>query len=717
MIELKNYQEEAIIDLRDKCQKILDSSPGTCVFKSPTGSGKTLMVADFIKRLSCDFEKKNKLSYIWISVHNLHSQSKEKLEKYYEGSKIITCSKFEDLDDGIIHEDEILFLNWESVTRKDNHIILGDEQRDNLSEVIENTRKEGRKIVLIIDESHHTAKGEKSQELVNMIKPDLTIEVSATPTMNEIDQLVSVDYLDVIEEEMIKKKVIINSNIDEIKIDADSADEITINAALKKYEQILEKYQELGVNINPLILIQLPDRMSGLSDKKDHIVDILQDLGITKDNNKLAIHLSDNEDKVNLEDIQENDNQVKVLLFKQALALGWDCPRACILVLLRDWRTLEFSIQTIGRIMRTPEQKFYDDDILNKSYLYSNLKELKIAKDIAENYLVIYESKRREELYDKISLPSIYIKRKHEKTRISGKITPLMQKIPENDDLCKKIKGKPTKIINEMMIEGEIKRLDKEQIIISDKTLQNPLFEKDLNGRFELYSRNQVGRFAPKHSSAMIRTALYKFCEHKLGITDYSEVQRLVLSEEFNPWFNRIIANSRDEYEKQVVAKIIQDEMEEVDWSVPESTEYGSLHIKKDYQKSIMQPQYITENQNEMDFMDFIDNPKNNVKWWFKNGTREKRYFAIPYYKDGDIHPFYVDFILKMNDGKIGLFDPKKGFTAKEFDKGIALKEYIDKDSRLFGGLTKTIDNHWRYSDTNDMNDDSTWKHVTDVLN
>ncbi|GAH95392.1 unnamed protein product, partial [marine sediment metagenome] len=37
------------------------------------------------------------------------------------------------------------------------------------------------------------------------------------------------------------------------------------------------------------------------------------------------------------------------------IALGWDCPRAQILVLFRDWKSLTFSVQTIGRIMRMPE--------------------------------------------------------------------------------------------------------------------------------------------------------------------------------------------------------------------------------------------------------------------------------------------------------------------------------------------------------------------------
>ena len=53
----------------------------------------------------------------------------------------------------------------------------------------------------------------------------------------------------------------------------------------------------------------------------------------------------------------KNENEVEVMILKQAIALGWDCPRAQILVLFRDWKSITFSIQTVGRIMRMPEIK------------------------------------------------------------------------------------------------------------------------------------------------------------------------------------------------------------------------------------------------------------------------------------------------------------------------------------------------------------------------
>lgn len=46
----------------------------------------------------------------------------------------------------------------------------------------------------------------------------------------------------------------------------------------------------------------------------------------------MAIWLSN--EKINLEDIAKPDNMVEVLLFKQAIALDWDCPRVSVLLMV-----------------------------------------------------------------------------------------------------------------------------------------------------------------------------------------------------------------------------------------------------------------------------------------------------------------------------------------------------------------------------------------------
>ncbi len=61
-MQLKIYQEDAISDLLDKAKKLLSAGGGKkLVFKAPTGSGKTIMMAEFLKQLVDDKEIKQPL--------------------------------------------------------------------------------------------------------------------------------------------------------------------------------------------------------------------------------------------------------------------------------------------------------------------------------------------------------------------------------------------------------------------------------------------------------------------------------------------------------------------------------------------------------------------------------------------------------------------------------------------------------------------------------
>ena len=98
---------------------------------------------------------------------------------------------------------------------------------------------------------------------------------------------------------------------------------------------------------------------------------------ITAGNGKLAVWLSN--EKNNLEGLDEPYNVAEVLLFKQAIALGWDCPRAAVLLIFRDIKSTTFGIQTVGRILRMPEQKYYSNDLLNHGWVYTNLESTKVV--------------------------------------------------------------------------------------------------------------------------------------------------------------------------------------------------------------------------------------------------------------------------------------------------------------------------------------------------
>src|SRR3989344_2446814 len=227
MIELKDYQKQAVENLHRKIENSLRSPENEAViFQAPTGSGKTVMVSELIKELVGNRRDNKKFSFIWVSVRMLHEQSKEKLEKYYEDDKAIKCSYFEDLEDRKIGENEILFINWHSINKKDINIYVKENEQDNnLNSIIKNTKKDGRIVVLVIDESHHSASSVKSKELIEVISPKITLEVSATPHLTEnIAEIEKVRLSDVKAEEMIKSEISVNPEFLDIKIGTKSSD-------------------------------------------------------------------------------------------------------------------------------------------------------------------------------------------------------------------------------------------------------------------------------------------------------------------------------------------------------------------------------------------------------------------------------------------------------------------------------------------------------------
>ena len=170
---------------------------------------------------------------------------------------------------------------------------------------------------------------------------------------------------EVITEGLIKRLLIINENFEQI-INVEDQVSYLMDRALIKQQELHSEFLRLGRNVNPLIIVQLPNKSEVLLEE---IENFLETRGITYENNQLAVWLSDK--KENLEDIATLDSKSIVVIIKQAVATGWDCPRAHILVKLRDNMSETFEIQTIGRIRRMPEAKHYENELLDCCYLYT----------------------------------------------------------------------------------------------------------------------------------------------------------------------------------------------------------------------------------------------------------------------------------------------------------------------------------------------------------
>lgn len=144
-----------------------------------------------------------------------------------------------------ISRNEVVVVNWEKLRTKDRggdwkNIVMRNGENTNFRQVLANTRAR-RKIILVIDESHFAASSESAIELRDEIDADIVLEMSATPKFQPsakdmaqgIAAYVPIDSQAVIDEEMIKKEIIINENLDDlVGTEADSQSAV-LEAAYK----------------------------------------------------------------------------------------------------------------------------------------------------------------------------------------------------------------------------------------------------------------------------------------------------------------------------------------------------------------------------------------------------------------------------------------------------------------------------------------------------
>ena len=416
MKKLKDYQRAAISQLLQFSNIYLKTPKNeTIVFQAPTGSGKTITMGRYIQDMV--EESDEDLCFLWISIGkgDLHRQSQKGVKR--EIGEAIECSLLEDEFFGsrdIINQNEVVFVNWEKIRTKDRktnefkNVLMKDSENNNFPLILKNTRNKNRKIILIIDESHSSSTTERALEIRDeIIQPDLTIEMSATPILTgNMNAKVEVDPIDVINEGMIKKEIIINDKIAKIienEEEEKTSESLVLESAYYKQEELKQRYNELYKNgecktkITPLTIIQLPNSAYG-EQKKEIVERFLEAKGITTSNGKLAIWLSNEKVNEEADVLNSLDSKVEYLIFKMAIDTGWDCPRAQVLLKFREVNSIVFEIQTVGRILRMPEAKHYSDETLNKAYVYSNIQSIKIKKEVYNpNIIKSYASNVKEE--------------------------------------------------------------------------------------------------------------------------------------------------------------------------------------------------------------------------------------------------------------------------------------------------------------------------------
>ncbi len=746
-IDLKPYQEKAVGELVNSVKLLLskEGQKKVCVFQAPTGSGKTIVTAKFIEGLIQELPATD-LCFLWVSIGkgDLHLQSKHSLEKVFGGVPRVSLVEEEFVGgrERIIRN-EVVVVNWEKLRSKDQetgnwkNILMKDGEKLNFRDVLAKTHEQ-RKIVLIIDESHIGATAERTNELRDEINADVILEMSATPkiTYNPADKArglsdwILVEPKEVIDEGMIKKELIINEEIDQITNDETNSQEIVLEAAYKKRLELKGLFKIEKSNINPLVLIQIPNADAG-DDKKKAVRKFLADKGITEQNGKLAEWTADKKSE-DLDDIATVDNKIEFLIFKQAIDTGWDCPRAHILVKFRESHSETFEIQTVGRILRMPEQKHYSNENLNRGYIYTNVQSIIVKKEEYNPNIIKHLKATRKDVYKDIKLTS-YFKSRADYGDITSSFSSIFEKIACEDFNLKGDHTLFTQNIETLEKQGFLIDIKKyQQEIISNAKIDGKSFDEvegkidsrefanltiagnDLQALFEQIIKNNLGSYKSiKRSIPPIKTAIYTWFRKYLGSRNWPEeivlIQMIFVHDENRKKFEKTLISAIEKY-KNIREKEIQKRIEEseqwYDFEISKESFFNQYTDERvDQNKYVYEPCYlnIARFNPEKSFEEFLKGNSDKIVWWWKNGENRQDYFGIKYkYPEDVIHTFYPDYLVQLIDGRLGIFEVKDvedqqgGSHTKAKAEG--LQEYIknQKDNKLFGGIVVERSGEWK---------------------
>lgn len=336
------------------------SHNGGILLKAPTGSGKTLVAGEIAQALSLE----EKVVWFWFApFKGLVGQTESSLRDKFHTLRVRNLKA--DRQAIGTRSGDIWVATWQSVAAQNTDarkIRSKSELNLSIDELLIRLREMGFLIGVIVDESHHGfGHGTQALEFYsNKLRPEFTVLLTATPDDDDAEAFkraagfqrlhpITISRQDAVLSGLVKPGVrsiaFMAAPDQESLVDFETT---ALREGSRIHRLIKATLQGEGIDLVPLMLVQVDSS----KDSVERVKGKLLELGFNKE--QVATHTADEPDE-NLLALAVDESK-EVLIFKMAVALGFDAPRAFTLVSMRGIVDVDFGTQIVGRIMRVHQR-------------------------------------------------------------------------------------------------------------------------------------------------------------------------------------------------------------------------------------------------------------------------------------------------------------------------------------------------------------------------
>lgn len=349
----KNVQGKAVDQLI-----ALTSVKHNIVFRAPTGSGKTHMMADYMDRL-LDGETDIIFLVSSLSKGGLAEQNFHNFDEY-------SRTDFKNIEPYLI-DSEGTSESIPEIPLDYNVYVLPRDLYKNTANLVKNgtmikfleevTKQRKQRVFLVKDECHIATN--KLDELDKYF--DKVINFSATPNLTRRQ------VPDVVISDNDAERAGLIKTVKYMPYVSEGDMENSLDDALSFFERKRQEY--LANGISPCMIIQISNK-----DKADDEWEMIRNVLSLKHQNlkwMLIVNKNGSEDSIRCDTNDEikkkgvpvarwkeyargNASTIDIIIFKMVISEGWDIPRACMLFQVRDTTSKQLDEQVIGRVRRNP---------------------------------------------------------------------------------------------------------------------------------------------------------------------------------------------------------------------------------------------------------------------------------------------------------------------------------------------------------------------------